>query len=252
MKIRRLWLCLAAALILPSASAQDGNPACTLPGELISEDASGDHSIAPTGEGFPDIQTLHMGEPGGGGQLVFTYKMADLALLPPGTAWIVRFIMDELPAGAAEYFVAMLTDPAGEPHFVHGTAALDPAALTLLFTPAGALNAQSNFTEDGAITLALDKAEIAAMVPGAAIYGMVPLTHRVTPTDGALPFYYGFRSVGGAPLAYDEAPDGFYELVAEDACAGGGKLGLLGAGALGACLLLPLGLIGFWRRAVRS
>jgi hypothetical protein len=253
MKIRKLCLCLAAALVLPPAAAQDDS-ACTLPGILVSEDPAGDHSIAPTGEGFPDILSLHMAEPGSmPGKLVFTYKMADLAVLPPDTLWILRFIMDELPAGAAEYFVAMLTDPSGDPHFVYGTAGpADPAGQAgLLFTPEGPLDAESNFNADGTITLILDKAGFPALVPGAAIYGMIPVTHRITPTDGTQPFYYGFRAVGAAALSYDDGSDGFYELVAEGACAGGGKLGFLGAGGLGACLLLPLGLIGFWRRAIR-
>lgn len=241
--IRKLGLAaISAAFLCSTASAQE-NASCSLPGEPVMEDALGDHLLAPTGEGFADIHTLHMAEPGGGPQLVFTYKMADLALLPPNTLWIIRFLTDILPAGGAtEYFVAMLTGPDSTPHFVYGTAG--PAdgpggAAPLLFTPAGPLEAGSGFKADGTITLALDKSVIPGLEPGGFVFGMIPLTHRITPTDGAQPFVYGFRSVSDALLAYDDAPDGFYEVIGNEGC-GDGKLSLLGAGGLGLPALLAL------------
>lgn len=251
--IRKLSLiAVGATLLCSTASAQD-SASCSLPGELVIEDVSGDHQLAPTGEGFADILSLHMAEPGGASKLVFTYKMADLGVLPPNTLWIIRYITDVLPSDATEYFVAMLTGPDATPHFVHGTGG--PAdgpggAAPLLFTPKGDLEPESNFNADGTITLVIDKSKIDGIPPGAAIYGMIPLTHRITPTDGTVPFMYGFRTASGNILAYDDTPDGFYEILRDGSC-GDGKSGLLAAGAISPFALLLLMLPALRRRSVR-
>lgn len=239
--MRKLRLTAVAIALLTASTAQaQDSAACALPGELVGEDAVGDHTLAPTGLGFADIHTLHMAEPDGGPNLVFTYKMADLAELPPNTGWIIRFLTDVTPAGE-EQFVAMVTDPAGSPHFVYGMAVpADPAGQAgLLFEPAGALEAASDAKADGTISLVVNKAAMPGLSPGAAVFSMIPLVHRITPTDGSQPFVYGFRSLGAAQLSYDDGPDGFYELVQEDACAG--KSGVLGLGALSPLTLLALG-----------
>ena len=247
----RPLLLIASALVTGAVQAEE--PAsCTLPGEQVVEDASGDHQLAPAGEGFADILSLHMAEPGGADKLVFSYKMSDLGLLPPDTLWIIRFSTDVPPAnGDVEYFVAMLTGPNASPHFVHGTGG--PAdgpggAGPLLFTPAGALDTASNFKADGAITLVLDKSKIAGLTPGLAVFGMIPLTHRITPTDGTEPFLYGFRTASGNRLAYDDTSDGFYEILASGSC-DAGKSGVLGIGAFGFPALLVL--IGFAAAGLR-
>ncbi len=253
--IRKLSpLALSAAFAFTSAFAQD-NAACTLPGELVIEDAAGDDLLAPTGQGFGDIHTLHMAEPGGGNTLVFTYKMADLAVMPPNTLWTVIFVTDVPPTTGTEYFVAMLTDPAGAAHLVHGTVSpADPSQPAVrIFTPAGPLEAASNFNPDGTITLALDKLQVGGLAPGGFVYGFIPVTHRITPTDGTQPFTYGIRGLNaGVTAAYDDAGDGIYEVVGSEAC--GGKAGILGVGAfspLALLLLAGLATPGLRRRSVR-
>jgi hypothetical protein len=255
LRLKTAGLGLMAATLIAAPVLVHGHEACKLPGELVMEDAHGDDLLAPTGEGFGDIHSLHIAEPGGGGQMVFTYKMADLATVPPSTLWVLIFQTDVPPATGNENFVAMLTDPAGEVKFVYGTVApADPSQPALrIFTPAGALADASTFDADGTITLVLEKAEVGGLEPGGFVFGMIPVTHRITPTDGTQPFTYGIRGLSaGVNLVYDDAPDGFYELVAEGACAGDGK-SLLGVGALpwGTLALLMLaGLAGRRRQRI--
>lgn len=253
--LRKIVLSAAlAALTQAPAHAADPVPAaCTAPGELVSEDPAGDDLLAPTGQaGFSDILSLHIGQPGGG-DVVFTYKMADLATLPPNHVWIVRFLMDVTPSdGGVEYWVAMATDPTGAPLYLYGTSAEIPgvgsALPTLIFTPAGALEGSSD--ADGTIRLPLPRDAFPdAMYDGAGIYQMVPLTHRITPTDGTAPFIYGLRGVTDASINYDEAADGFYEIVSPAAC--GAKIGTssaLVAGSPGPAVLLLLALGALARR----
>lgn len=234
-----------------AAAAPAAPAACTLPGELIVEDAAGDDLLAPTGEGFADILSLHIAQPAGGDSLVFTYKMTDLATLPPNHVWIVRFQMDVTPTDGIEYFVAMVTDPTGAEMFVHGTAAEVPgvgsALPTLIFTPKAELEGAAD--ADGTIQFTLPRSAIPdALTDGAGIYGMVPLTHRISPTDGTTPFVYGLRGVTDASINYDEAGDGFFELPAASACAGKASSSVPVAGAPGAAALLLLALGALARR----
>lgn len=247
----RPLLLLASALVTGAVQAEE--PAsCTLPGEQVVEDASGDHQTAALGEGFGDILTLHMAEPAGGNNLVVTFKVADLGLMPPNTGWILRFITDLPPAPGHEYFLAMVTDPAGSAHFVHGVAAppddAASAAPLLLFTPAGELDSASNFKADGTITMVLDKSQVAGLEPGGFVFQMLPLVNRISPTDGSMPFAYGPRGLGDVSVPYDVGGDGLYEIVGNADC-GGGKSRLLGAGAFAPWTLLLL-LLPALRRAL--
>lgn len=242
---------LAVGLAAGVAHAQEAqDPACSLPGLLVVEDASGD-SLG--GVGFGDIQSLHIAEPAEQpGKLVFTYKVADLAVLPPSQVWIIRFLTDVLPAEGQEYFIALLTSPDGSPHFVQGTGAPieTPAAAPLLFTPSGPLDAHSGFNADGTITLVLDRATVPGLNPGQIVFGMTPLAHRITPTDGTQPFAYGFRSVSSSVIAWDDtfAPDE-YTVLGTEGCSAEDK-GLLGVAA-GAFPSVALILFGLALRRVR-
>lgn len=247
--MKRLMSFVAAALLLPAAvSAADGR--CTLPGELISEDASGDDQLAPTGAGFADILSLHMAEPAGiPGMLVFTFRMTDLAVMPPDMVWMIRFSTDVPPDNGDEgYFVAMLTRPDAAARFVHGTVTNVGGTNLRAFNPAGALDSRSSFNADGTMTLVLDKSEVPGLKVGQAVFGMVPLTHRITPTDGTQPFAYGFVSVGGALLAMDDAPDGFYEVAGSETCSESKSL-IASVGALAPATLLMLLLVPALRHA---
>lgn len=246
---------LAAFTALPALA--DTPAACTAPGELVIEDAAGDDLLAPTGEGFADIVDLHIGQPDAA-NVVFTYKIADLATLPPDTVWMIRFQLDEVPADHDEYFVAMLTGPDATVHFVHGVDA--PAdgpggAGPALFEPSGEL-AGSSYDADGTIHLVLPRATFPGLLePDRAIFGLIPVTHRITPTDGTVPFAYGFRAVSSVTLDYDEAADGFYSVIDPANCGGkSGAKALLDptfAGVPGPAALLVLALGALARRRRR-
>jgi len=204
---------LAAGLLTGgSALAQDEGNVCAVPGLGVMTDPAGDQTGAPA-TSFADLLSLSIAEPAstdGKDRLVFTYKMSDLAVVPPSHLWIVRFTTDVPPAnGDDEYWVAMLTGPDGAVHFLHGTdARVDHDAGTDqgpgLFTPVGALEPESNYNADGTITLVLDKAQIGGVNPGQYLMSPVTLTTRITPTDGTMPFMYGFRSVSSQNLSWDD------------------------------------------------
>ncbi len=174
--LKPLSLMALLALCPLQAYAED---ACTAPGVLVLEDATGDAGIEPDpavgrqgSQPFFDIQTLHMAEPASmAGKLVFTYKIADLSTLPPQTGYILRFSSDIAPDnGDEDFFVAMVTDPSGGASFVYGSDGFEfglPAGEPRQFHVAGDLDGASNFNADGTITLVLDKAAVPGIVPGA-------------------------------------------------------------------------------------
>jgi hypothetical protein len=239
-------IALAAGLTLTSAlPATAGDPACTVPGVTVVTDPAGDDAAAPA-TSYADIVSLAVAE--SGNNMIFTYKMSDLATLPPDTLWIVRFVTDVLPAdGHDEYWVGMLTGPDSAVHFVYGTdgrvdgsGGSGPGE----FTPTGELDPTSTFNADGTITLVLDKTKISGLGAGQTMFGLVTLTTRITPTDGTQPFFYGFRSVGDTSLTWDDTdpPDDY----TVNGC-GGDKSGLLGLGAMPAFTIL-FGLAALVRR----
>lgn len=236
---------LAAALSVSPAFAQED--ACTLPGVIVAEDAAGDHVTAPSGEGFADILSVHGAELPETDTLTFTFKVADLATLPPNTAWILRFATDTPPDnGDEDYFVAMVTLSDTFVRFVYGTNgfALGTPVEPRQFRVAGELNAASGFAEDGTITLVLDKARVPSLEPGLEVFNILPTVRVVTPAEDGTPFFTN----GANQTILDDAPAGFYSLVGNDC--GNSKSGVLGIGALPAATLGLLALVALLRRRV--
>ena len=187
--------------------------ACLLPGVKVMNDASGD---SVDGMGYSDIESIHVAEPGNlDNQLVFTFKVADLANVPAGLRWTIRFKLDaKSPAvdGAEDYYVAMSTENSATPEFVYGTSGVvsDPAvglAGARLFTPIGDLDAGSAYGEDGTIVLILDKAKIESPQPGQNVTSIAGSVR--TP---ATPQNYGILD--------DTATDGLYAVRGNQPCAG--------------------------------
>ncbi len=235
-----------AALLLPLAAAAQSDERCTLPGELLAEDPSGDAGLQPGIDGLPDgqddILSFHAAEPGNlPGTLAFTITLRGLATVPPGYRYVVYFN----PPGqeAAGYWAAMITDgPA--PRFAYGTSSVLPTADApvplRVFEEAGTLNAASNFTSEGVITLVVDKSAVGNPTAGNELTGVLTTARRSVP--GALM---------GPGLTVDRAPAGeaFYLLIGNESC-GSSKSGVLGAGAFGLPVLLGLlGLAALRRRA---
>ncbi len=251
--LKPLSLMALLALCPVQAYAED---ACTAPGVLVLEDATGDAGIEPDpavgrqgSQPFFDIQTLHMAEPASmAGKLVFTYKIADLSTLPPQTGYILRFSSDIAPDnGDEDFFVAMVTDPSGGASFVYGSDGFEfglPAGEPRQFHVAGDLDGASNFNADGTITLVLDKAAVPGIVPGAALFNILPTVRVVTP-PGDAPF---FTNADNTTILDDVPGSGFYD-VAADGCAGKSGLQQVLAGAWSPFALLMLLLPALRRRS---
>ena len=248
----RLWAWSIAA-VLPSAGFAAGSPAtCSAPGITVVADASGDQQGAPA-DTFADILSLSIAEPpstDGVNRLVFTFKVADLSVVPPNSQWVVRFLTDVPPPnGDEKYFVAMLTDASGSAHFIYGSEILEAGVGPRVWTPAGELDGASTFNADGTITLVLDESKIGGLGVGGAISAMEPQTRvDFSPTEGSVPFVTGANA---AMLDVTDPPDE-YDLVGSGSC-GSGKSGILGLGAMPlAPLAAMLMLTGLRRRRPRQ
>ncbi|HEX7181149.1 MAG TPA: PKD domain-containing protein [Thermoanaerobaculia bacterium] len=189
--------------------------ACIAPGLTLLTDASGDST---GGVAALDIRSVRVAEPGSlPGKVAFTYKVGDLAAVPPATRWVLRFkTSGTLPAGAEDWFVGMTTIP-GEtstsapqgPRFVYGTTGVPTlpvagAVPARVFTVLGDLSPGSGFAPDGTIFLLLDKALVGATTPGDAIVAITPsIRAQLTPNN---------------QLIYDDAGSANYTLRAANAC----------------------------------
>lgn len=248
MSIRKTTLTAAALLAASAAFAADEQ--CSVPGMLVLEDATGDSGSTTPGGVVPlphpsiDIVSLHMAEPASAaGKLVFTYKIAELAQVPPAVAYIVRLSTDLPPAsGDEDYFVGMMPGASG-PVFVHGTTA--PIGAPRFFNVEGDLDPASNYAADGTITLVLDKAAIPGLDAGMSVYNILPTVRAMTPTMDTAET--GTNGNNGTIL--DDVPgSGFYDLTGNEACEGKSGLEQVLAGALSPLFLLPLLLLGLRRR----
>lgn len=246
-KRHKLWLLpLAAALTMSSALAQDED-ACVLPGVLITEDAAGDDQSAPAGLGFGDILSIHGAELADSNTLTFSFKVASLAIPPPHIAWIVRFATETAPDnGDDDYFVAMVTLSDGFIRYVYGTNGFAAGAPgePRQFRVLGELDG-SSYSEDGTITLVLDKSAVPSLEPGKEVFNILPTVRVVTPAEDGTPFFTN----GANQTILDDAPAGFYSVAGNDC--GASKSGLLGVGAFGLPALFALlgfAVIGFRRR----
>jgi hypothetical protein len=251
MKTMKTWArCTASiALLLSGAAAAGDPPSCSAPGVQVMQDPAGDEQGAPA-TSFADILSLSIAEPpssDGVDRLVFTYKMSDLATVPPNGLWAIRFNTDVPPPnGDDTYFVAMVADPSATVHFMYGTQALEQGTAPRLWTPAGDLDAASHYDADGTITLVLDKSKIPGAVTGGFLSGFTTqamIDH--SPTEGSIPFTTGLVAL--LLDAGDPADD--YAIAGSSNCSA--KSGLLGLGALPLPGLLVLLALGALRRAAR-
>jgi subtilase family serine protease len=149
---------------VPSASASmpihvTGTPlACTAPGVLAITDTAApslEAGVDPQqGNGSDDLQSVWIGEPADQpSKLIFTMKVASLSTVPQQYRWVSYFTA---PDGTL-YYVSMTTNDGPTPAFTYGIHGYDPAAGASTFQQLGTLDATSNFTPDGTITLVLDR-----------------------------------------------------------------------------------------------
>lgn len=139
---------------------------CTLPGNTVITDPVGDETDTVTEH---DITSISMAEPisnattGAADNLVFTIKVVDLATVPPGWRWSVRFSVAGYGPPAApgvgaqeDWFVSMISSQGAEPKFTYGTTGVFQGAARF-FSTIGDLHPSSNYNADGTMTLVLPK-----------------------------------------------------------------------------------------------
>lgn len=187
------------------------------------------------------------------GTVAFTIKVDNLSPQPvTGYRWYFYF---SVPGDDTQYFVNMDTT-AGVPTFNYGAYALVETGAPVLtglgtFETLGTINAASNFTTDGVITLVLDK-EVFGLQTGDEISGLAVSVRQTT------------NPANGAGLTVDSAAaQEDYLLVGNDTCAApSGLTGVVttepvsqatgtGGGSLGGGLLALLLLGGLARRRLR-
>jgi PKD repeat protein len=135
-------------------------------------DPTGDESDAQPEH---DITSVSMSEPQAlTGKIVFTIKVANLSVLPPGWRWAVRFGAPQPPPDhpvlgpQEDWFVSMVTSDGAAPAFTYGTTGVYQGA-SRFFVTLGNLDPASNENADGTITLILPKSAIGNPAPGQAI-----------------------------------------------------------------------------------
>jgi serine protease AprX len=148
----------------PGVAPASTEKSCAIPGltQLTSPlggDATGGANL-PTGQ--DDLRQAWISEPADmPGKIVFTIKVTSLSFVPPAYRWYMYFT---LPETKTNYFVAMDgSNPT--PKFIYGTRSstadttgdLPEVGGFGLFATLGSLDAASQYTADGTITLVLDK-----------------------------------------------------------------------------------------------
>lgn len=264
MNIQKLVPFAVAALLAAASATAAAADACPLPGALIFDDPAGDEGVKPADalpvaapvdpvgvvpvpEDNADLLTLHVAEVAD--TIVFTIKVATLESPIASGGYIVRFLTDDLPAnGDEDYFVAMINTPDGTT-FNYGTTGPQQDAGTgpRLFNIAGDLEASSNFTADGTITLVMKRDTFPGLTDGLDLYNMLFSVRALLPTGSAAQMTS--NASNATLLDQNDGESGVYTL------GGCGKSAsvksssqLLAAGGLGLGLLAPLALMGLRRR----
>lgn len=199
------------------------NGACVLPGVQVITDAAGDTQVG--GQPQHDITSVSIAElkdndvTGAANSVEFGIKVHDLATVPSGFRWAVRFSVqgvtpppDFQGAASEDFFVAMTSTDGAAPTFTWGVTSVFQGA-SRVFTTIGDLDAASAYAADGTITLVIHKSDIGNPPPGRAIFNILG-SCRVTGTS--IP---GFPNTGGTnETIMDSTGGGGYSLRQDDLC----------------------------------
>ncbi len=140
-----------------------GIPAvCNLPGVTIMTSPPG---VSPgeegmdTGNGIDDLLSVSVAEPGDmPNKLVFTIVVNNLTTVTPNFRWVVYFrLPNDTLRDTDLYYVAMVSADGATPVFNYGIKTIEPGAGLAVYNVLGTLDAASNYTPAGVITLVLDK-----------------------------------------------------------------------------------------------
>ena len=136
-------------------------PGCAPNGDVLIQPTPGEFNGTQgqdIGNGTDVIQWGSVGEPASlPGELVFTMKVDNLTTVLPGFRWAFYFNIAGRPAPSnGYYYVAMVSADGPTPVFNYGYKTINAGGFGQ-YQVLGTLNAASNFTADGTITLVLDK-----------------------------------------------------------------------------------------------
>lgn len=255
-----LAACAAAAISLPVAAADSAESLCTAPGITVLTDPAGDADPGGLGVGLPvdseDLVSLQVAQPeqaDGIERLVFTLKVSSFATpMLPMTSWFSSFKSPDKRFHA----VRMITDQMGTPAFQSyvvkpGDPTVGSADPNGDFAEDGSIKpaeAESNFKDDGTITIVVKVSELGVKTAGSEIkdfsayvanqfgndmVATLSSTADAMPDDGSRSG--SITTTGNAPCK---------GLAAKAGLANGSTFG----GALNPALLLPLMLLAARRR----
>lgn len=237
-----------------SALAQDSTAHCSLPGELITSDATGDATfiVPPSPVPDHDVLDVYIAElPNAAGEqkvyFTLTIDQAAPASLPT-TSYQVKFFLKDgverfvlfnpYPVPAQLNPVTGVLIPNSDLMFAFGSNGVDPTSGNPTFSIDGPADEESSVSADGTITIVLSQKQLRALEPGAELKDIS-----------------GVSQFNGAAVTFDlDTSDtaGSYTLRGNASCAAAsGKAGVESfGGALGYGLLLPLFvMLGLRRRA---
>ena len=142
-------------------------PGCAANGDVLIQASPGQFNGTEgqdIGNGTDVIQYGAIGEPASmPGELVFTIKVNNLTTVQPGFRWAFYFNIAGRPApNNGFYYVAMVSADGPSPVFNYGYKTTNSGGFGQ-YQVLGSLNAASNFTPDGTITLVLDKSAFGLM-----------------------------------------------------------------------------------------
>ena len=136
-------------------------PGCAANGDELIQANPGEFSGTEgedIGNGTDVVQYGAISEPASmPGELVFTIQVNNLNTVEPGFRWTFNFnVAGRSAPNTGYYYVAMVSSDGPSPVFNYGYRTTNPAGFGQ-YQVVGTLNAASNFTTNGTITLVLDK-----------------------------------------------------------------------------------------------
>jgi PKD repeat protein len=136
-------------------------PGCAANGDVLIQANPGEFSGTEgqdIGNGTDVVQYGSLSEPASlPGELVFTINVNNLNTVEPGFRWTFFFnVAGRTAPNTGYYYVAMVSADGPSPVFNYGYRTTNAAGFGQ-YQVVGTLNAASNFTPDGTITLVLDK-----------------------------------------------------------------------------------------------
>jgi PKD repeat protein len=192
-------------------------PGCTANGDVLIQATPGEFSGTEgedIGNGTDVVQWGSISEPASmPGELVFTIKVDNLTTVQPGFRWTFFFnVAGRTAPNTGYYYVAMVSADGPSPVFNYGYRTTNAAGFGQ-YQVVGTLNAASNFTPDGTITLVLDESAF-GLTAGS------ELTHLDVETRTSAPDDLTGTTSAGVGLTQESAGAAVpYTLVGNSACA---------------------------------